>query len=124
MRTTRIAAGATALALAGLMASATAASAEPNPPGCPKGNFCAYSGENQTGSLLISTPGNWSGTVGGVRSVFNNGNPDPGADHIQLTWQYSGNTFGECIHYNPGPGNYKINFVGVTVKSATWRGEC
>lgn len=124
MRMRSIAVLASAAAFAGVVATAPTASAEPNPPGCGKGNFCAYTGQNQTGTLVVRSPGNWSGSAA-VRSVFNNGVVYPGADHIQLTWTYNGNTWSRCLHYNPGPGQYKINFVsGVVIKSATWRGEC
>lgn len=98
--------------------------AEPDPPGCPKGYFCAYSGTNQTGTRLLRTWGNWSGRISGVQSVFNNGLPCGGCDHVQLNWEYLGNGWTRCIHYNPGPGQYKINFVGVTITRVVWRGEC
>lgn len=108
---------------------AAPASAEPNPPGCPRGNVCAYSGPNQTGRLVFRSVRNWRGSVA-ARSVFNNGKRQRGADHIQLTWTYNGRTWGRCLHYNPypgqpNPGQYKISFVpGVVIKSAIWRGEC
>ncbi|MFF5445776.1 peptidase inhibitor family I36 protein [Streptomyces sp. NPDC012888] len=124
MRTRVLGAFAATAAFAAVMATAPTASAEPNPPGCPKGNFCAYSGENQTGTLLLSTPGNWSGTIYNVQSTFNNGNPYPGADHIQQTYRYGGGTHGVCLHYNPGPGVYKINWDNITLTGARWRGEC
>ena len=124
MRKLTIAATAASAAFAGVLAVAPAASAEANPPGCGKGYFCIYSGEDETGTLVKKTYGNWSGSVSG-RSVFNNGVPDPGADHIQLTWTYNGSTWSDCLHYNPGPGEYKWNFVsGVVFKKAVWRGEC
>lgn len=97
---------------------------EASPPGCNRGAFCAYRGMDQTGTLLLETQGNWSGSISGVRSVFNNGVPWPGADHIQLDWNFNGSRWTECIHYNPGPGEYKINFVGVQIVRARWRGEC
>ncbi|MCS0637539.1 peptidase inhibitor family I36 protein [Streptomyces sp. LP05-1] len=103
---------------------APTAHAEPNPPGCDKEYFCIYAGEGQTGQLLVKSKGNWSGSVSG-RSVFNNGIPYPNADHIQLTYTYQGHTYEQCVHYNPGPGDYKMNFAeGVTFTRATWRGEC
>ncbi|WP_349636874.1 hypothetical protein [Streptomyces sp. 549] len=73
---------------------------------------------------MVRSAGGWSGSAA-VGSVFNNGVPYPGADHIQLTWTYNGSTWTRCLHYNPGPGQYKINFTsGVVIKSARWRGEC
>jgi hypothetical protein len=110
-----------------LLALAGTSAAEPNPPGCPKGYFCIYSGFDQTGTLLFKTASNWSGSVSGGLSVFNNGVRFPGADHVQLYYTYSGlpGTYSTCIHYNPGPGEYKINFLaGHAFKTVVWRGEC
>jgi hypothetical protein len=121
-----IAGAVAAMALSGFIAMAPPASAEPNPPGCPRGSFCAYWGPNQTGPLLLADDGNWSGQIAGVESVFNNGTAWPGADHIQLAYRERGVNKSVCIHYNPGPGAYKMNFAfpGVTITSARWRGEC
>lgn len=113
-------------AFAASVALAPAASAEPNPPGCEKENFCIYAGEGQTGQLLVKTKDNWTGNVAG-RSVFNNGIAYPNADHVQLTWTYNGGTYEECLHYNPGPDPYpyKLSFAeGVAVTKVVWRGEC
>ncbi|WEH14748.1 peptidase inhibitor family I36 protein [Streptomyces sp. VNUA24] len=124
MRKRTIATLSASAALAAVAVVAPTASAEPNPPGCDRGAFCIYSGQNQTGSLLVESQGNWSGSVSGL-SVFNNGTSFPGGDHIQLTWTYNGGTYSDCLHFNPGPGDYKWNFVsGVVFKKATWRGEC
>ncbi|MGW0777458.1 peptidase inhibitor family I36 protein [Streptomyces sp. NPDC002835] len=71
-----------AAALAGVMITAPPANAEPNPPGCPKGYFCAYSEPNQGGTLLMKTAGDWSGEIHHVGSVFHNGYVFPSADHI------------------------------------------
>ncbi|MCS0606464.1 hypothetical protein NX794_35440 [Streptomyces sp. LP11] len=110
--------------LAGVIALAPSASAEPNPPGCDKEFFCIYAGEGQTGQLLVKSQHSWYGSVSG-RSVFNNGIPYPNADHIELTWTYNGGTYEQCMHYNPGPGDYKLDFTeGVTFTKAVWRGEC
>ncbi|MER5887591.1 peptidase inhibitor family I36 protein [Streptomyces sp. NPDC001941] len=124
MRVRTIATAAVTAAFAAVFATAPTASAEPSPPGCPRGNFCAYSGGGQSGALLLKTAGNWSGRIDEVRSVFNNGVRYPGADHVQARWQYNGSNWERCVHYNPGPGEYKIDFVGVTLTGATWRGEC
>jgi hypothetical protein len=116
---------ATAAAMLGVIASATTASAEPNPPGCPKGYFCAYSGPDQTGSLVLKTAGNWSGQVR-FQSIFNNGYAFPGADHVDMTYWYEGDgNATSCIHYNPGPGLYKWTAPYTEVLySVRWRGEC
>ena len=115
---------AAAAAFTGVMATAPSASAEPNPPGCPKGYFCAYSGENQTGRLVLKTAGNWSGNVT-FRSAFNNGVVFPGADHVNMTYAMPGGSETVCLHYNPGPGTYKGNAApGVSVTKVVWRGVC
>ncbi|MFG3498795.1 peptidase inhibitor family I36 protein [Streptomyces sp. NPDC047928] len=105
-----------------IFATATPASAEANPPGCPKGYFCAYSGWNQTGTLKLKTAGNWSGSVSGIGSIFNNGHVYPGYDHVQVSF----GSWSECYHYNPGPGDYKANFLAPypTITKVVWRGEC
>ncbi|MFG3102256.1 hypothetical protein ACGFZL_17270 [Streptomyces sp. NPDC048182] len=111
-------------ALTGVLALAPTASAEADPAGCGKQFFCIYAGEGQTGQLLVKSQHSWTGSVSG-RSVFNNGIPYPDADHIQLTWTYQGATYEQCLHYNPGPGTYKLDFAeGVTFTRAKWRGEC
>ncbi|MER6914556.1 peptidase inhibitor family I36 protein [Streptomyces sp. NPDC000594] len=113
-----------AAAFAGVLGIAPSASAEPNPPGCGKGYFCAYSGENQTGQLVLRTAGNWTGDVS-IRSAFNNGVVHAGADHVDVTYTVSGGTETACLHYNPGPGGYKVNAVsGTRIVKVVWRGEC
>ncbi|MFJ9623530.1 hypothetical protein [Streptomyces sp. NPDC101181] len=124
MRIRTLAPLAIALSVATTLALAPTASAEPDPSGCPKENFCIYAGEGQTGTVLVRTPNNWTGSVSG-KSFFNNGIPFPNEDHIQLTWTYGGRTHEKCFHYNPGPGEYKADFLGgVVFTKATWRGEC
>ncbi len=103
---------------------APVASAEPNPVGCEKEYFCVFERPGQTGRVMVKTKGNWTGSVSG-QSIFNNGIAHPGADHIQLTYAYQGHTYEKCVHYNPGPEEYKLDFAeGVTFTKATWRGEC
>ncbi|MEU3983456.1 peptidase inhibitor family I36 protein [Streptomyces sp. NPDC026672] len=124
MRKRAVIGAAAAAAFAGVLATAPSASAEANPPGCDKGYFCVYSGENQTGQLVMRTAGNWTGNVS-IRSAFNNGVPFPGADHVDVTYTVSGGTETSCLHYNPGPGGYKVNAVaGTRVVKVVWRGEC
>ncbi|MFD5032591.1 peptidase inhibitor family I36 protein [Streptomyces sp. NPDC058220] len=124
MRKRFFAAVAASAAFAGVIATAPAASAEPSPPGCPKQYFCAYSGPGLTGRLLLKAAGRWSGSVAGVRSVINNGVRHPGADHVQLSWRYNGSSWNRCLHYNPGPGAYRIDFDSVRITRVAWRGEC
>ncbi|MFC7912323.1 peptidase inhibitor family I36 protein [Streptomyces nigra] len=122
---TRAAIGAVAAAsFATVLVNAPGAAAEADPPGCGKEYFCAYSGENQTGRLVLKTKGNWSGSVA-FRSAFNNGVRFPGADHVDVTYTVDGGTETACLHYNPGPGAYKANAVaGTRVVKVVWRGEC
>ncbi|WP_031466377.1 hypothetical protein [Sciscionella sediminilitoris] len=128
MRTlTAMAAGASVVAV-GLLVATVPASAEPDPPDCPKGNVCVFSVDDVQGPAVIKTTGNWSGsyTVGPSGSVvFNNGAPQPGLDHVQATWISDGKTFGRCLHNNPGPGDYRVTLTrDLILTSLVWRGEC
>jgi hypothetical protein len=123
-RLVALGAGAVAVAFTGVLATAPTAAAEANPPGCGKGYFCAYSGPDQTGRLLLKVAGNWSGSLG-VGSIFNNGVRYPGADHVDVTSYVGGQPSTDCFHYNPGPGRYKANAeAGLTITRVVWRGEC
>jgi hypothetical protein len=110
---------------ASVFAVTPGASAEPDPPGCPKGYFCAYSGPDQTGRLVLKTASNWKGNVA-ARSFFNNGVAFPGADHTYHAGYGSGNIiFTRCLHYNPGPGQYKFNSGDpFHLTEMRWGGEC
>lgn len=111
-------------AVLGVIAIAPSASAEPSPPDCPTGNVCAWSSSGYHGPTILKTEGNWSGSLR-VGFIMNNGFPSPGSDHIQATWVFEGRTWDRCLHFNPGPGEYKLSFpTGVELKSLTWRGEC
>lgn len=99
--------------------------AEANPPNCPKGYFCMYSGQNQTGTLLARTLNNWSGFQEGVQSIFNNGSACSGCDHVYVLHYYVQRNETVCLHFNPGPGRYKLNWAGgAIVKGVEWGGEC
>ncbi|MFI8100792.1 peptidase inhibitor family I36 protein [Streptomyces sp. NPDC086023] len=124
MRTRVLGVLAATAAFAGVMATAPSASAEGDPPGCPKGYFCAYSGYDQSGTLLLKTWGNWSGWIPNVKSTFNNGLPDAGADHVDQSYRWRTGAYTACMHYNPGPGEYKANWDNITLTGVRWRGEC
>lgn len=94
------------------------------PPHLSQGAFCAYSSTFEEGRLLLATQGNWSGTLTNVQSTFNNGYPDPGADHVQLGYTAGGVSYSTCIHYAPGGGQYAHQWNNITIKSVRWRGEC
>jgi len=97
---------------------------EASPPGCPKGYFCAWSGPDQTGNIVVRTQGNWSGGTY-YQSYFNNGVHFPGADHVDITSDHEGLEDTWCVHYNPGPGEYKGTVgPGAFMLRVTWRGEC
>ncbi|GAA2935084.1 peptidase inhibitor family I36 protein [Streptomyces enissocaesilis] len=114
---------ATAAAIACVLTAAPTASAAEVPPGCDKGYFCIYSGDSGTGRLVLKSDGNWSGRVTG-QSIFNNGAPLPGLDHIQVEWKGIGSG-SECVHHYPGPGHYGLNFQhDAVINKVTWRGEC
>jgi hypothetical protein len=125
MRKRTVAALAASAALGATIAMAPTASAEPNPPNCPKGYFCAYSAHNSGGSQTIRTAGNWTGSIDSL-TLFNNGVVYPGADHVSVdvvTFTKERRTI--CLHYNPGPGAYKVNVAdGANIRQVTWRGEC
>lgn len=122
MRKSILGVAASAAALGGVVGFAPTAAAEPNPPGCEKGYFCAW---DANGNRTLHTAGNWSGQAAFVR-VFNNGYSFPGADHVDLTYWYEGDaTATSCFHYNPGPGQYQWNAPRQLVAySVRWRGEC
>lgn len=77
---------------------------ERSPRGCNRGAFCACSAPGLVGPLVLETQGNWSGTTQLPGSVFNNGVPWPGADHVQLDFDHGG-----------GPRH---------TLCIRWRGEC
>jgi len=97
------------------------------PPGCRPGDFCGTSGFSGSGTLLIRVPGESTQHFAGVFSIFNNGNKLPGLDHVQLDWtNRNGTRASKCVHYNPGPGVFAVNFLDgpITVTRIHWRGEC
>ncbi|GAA3020467.1 hypothetical protein GCM10020229_34580 [Kitasatospora albolonga] len=119
-----VAALASSAALATVLVAAPTASAEPNPADCPKGYFCAWEGPDQTGRQVVRTAGNWTGWAW-YQSYFNNGYVSPGADHVDLHYNWQGLDGSFCVHYNPGPGNYKGSVSpGVVITGVVWRGEC
>ncbi|MFI6340852.1 hypothetical protein [Streptomyces sp. NPDC050535] len=125
MRKRSSAALAASAAILGVIAIAPNASAEPSPPDCPTGNVCAWNSSATNSPTILRTEGNWSGSLK-VGFIMNNGFSSPGSDHIQATWVFDGGTYNRCLHFNPGPGEYKLAFgpQGVELKSLTWRGEC
>ncbi|MEU5956671.1 peptidase inhibitor family I36 protein [Streptomyces sp. NPDC047525] len=130
-----LAGAATAAVLGALMPTASAAPAAAGPVGvevvpnasaeaCPDKYFCLYTGANQTGTMHKKKV-YWSGELRGIRSYFNNGEPQVGADHVDLSWVGGGP---KCIHYWNGSGSstpYKGTFSSAkTITEVEWRGEC
>ncbi|MZD08276.1 hypothetical protein GTW43_24810 [Streptomyces sp. SID5785] len=133
-----------AKAAAALLTTGIAASALVAVPGtaaadsakdCPKGAICFYSGPNQSGKLKKKVWANWSGSLTGIRSYFNNGKPQPGLDHVQLKYSYwvhgHYRSVSQCVHYGASEGKGNIGYANddhgysnATVKGVKWRGEC
>ncbi|MFI6317489.1 hypothetical protein ACIBG8_08215 [Nonomuraea sp. NPDC050556] len=98
------------------------------PPGCSRGFFCVSPTYNT--NAIWGTDTGWGpyprgqGIVG--RYWFNNGSPDPGQDHVDVTYYtQSGAKYVKCVHYYPGPGQYSVSFSdAVEVVQVRWRGEC
>ena len=123
MRKATVGALASLAVLSTVFVNAPSASAEPNPPGCPKGNVCFYSDPGMT-KLVRKSQGDINVTFR-ARAVFNNGNPHVGADHIYLNFTDAGRPGEMCLHHNPGPGTYKAKLPPQgEVTSAKWGGEC
>ncbi|MFC8367451.1 MULTISPECIES: peptidase inhibitor family I36 protein [unclassified Streptomyces] len=127
MRRISLLLGAAATAVVASLATAPASSAGAADT-CVSGEFCLYSGTNQTGTLLWSGAGNLDHKVSGARSYKNLGTEYPGADHIYIDWYHyiDGTKFthnNTCVHYPPD--TYKGNFHDYAyVTAATWGGEC
>ncbi|MFD7864913.1 peptidoglycan DD-metalloendopeptidase family protein [Streptomyces sp. NPDC059783] len=88
---------------------------------CPAGYVCFYSGANGTGSVCRSERDEPSSTCGLRKSYYNNGNPQPGYDHVQVNFAEGG---GQCLHvgWDEGRGNFASG--GRTISGFRWRGEC
>lgn len=129
------------LALAGLIATTSAAGASPDTPGtadtgeavadtCVPGEACIV---DAYGNVVYSNAGNtgpiWIAPAGGGY-VWNNGVRYPGLDHIQLYTSYGGTTLTICLHYGRSPVFVQPDptagalFDGEAVTSWRWRGEC
>ncbi|MFG2330434.1 hypothetical protein ACGFMM_12475 [Streptomyces sp. NPDC048604] len=126
-----LAAGAALGAVLAMPGAAHAANADSV---CNRGEFCAYSGTGLTGSVRLDRVGDWSGSVSGVRSLVNKGNPQTGADHIRYSgWVNYGSYYRQvtgCLHYDDPnasgwtPGSW-VTFPATTgLTSAKWGGEC
>ncbi|WP_214325771.1 hypothetical protein [Nonomuraea sediminis] len=105
---------------AALMVSPAPAQAGPDLPYCKSGFWCAYNWGYGTGPV---SEGDWQGDVE-FTGIINNGNYDPGQDHIQVVYVYNGSWHSRCLHYNPGPGEWRFEPGIARLRSVTWRGEC
>ncbi|MFI6921808.1 hypothetical protein ACIBIZ_17820 [Nonomuraea spiralis] len=118
--------GAAALASAAVLslvaASPAAAGSDWN--GCKSGNVCLYTGA----SLTYQTPGP---IPDGKRFfvIVNNGNYDPGRDHVHFQYQrYGSSTWqSKCLHYRPDSGStldLGEDFASAQIRNMYWGGEC
>ncbi|MGW2544125.1 peptidoglycan DD-metalloendopeptidase family protein [Kitasatospora sp. NPDC001574] len=88
---------------------------------CPAGWVCFYSGTDGTGTVCRTDVDVPSSTCGLRRSFFNNGNPQPGYDHVQVYFREGGS---QCLHFGPTDGRGNLPSGGRTVDRIEWRGEC
>lgn len=109
-----------AAAVAVLMAFPAPAQAGPDLPYCKSGFWCAYNWGYGYGPM---SDGDWRGDVE-FTGIINNGNYDPGQDHIQVVYVHNGSWHSRCLHYNPGPGEWQFEPGVARLRSVTWRGEC
>jgi len=133
------AAASSAVALAGLAAVAPAAHAVPADAPCPNGDLCVYSYSstpNHANPRIYADPNARSGlsvqvnTDGGY--AWNNGNAEPGLDHVELyTRTQDGTNWKICLHYGRAPvfpGQGEVTAINLDsfekVTRVQWRGEC
>ncbi|WNF27487.1 peptidoglycan DD-metalloendopeptidase family protein [Streptomyces sp. C11-1] len=88
---------------------------------CPAGYVCFYSGANGTGSVCRSAGDQPNSTCGFRKSYYNNGNPQPGYDHVQVYFKEGGS---QCIHHGWADGRGNFASGGRTIDRFHWRGEC
>jgi hypothetical protein len=88
---------------------------------CPPGHVCFYSEADGYGSVCKSAGSANPSTCGFRRSYFNNGNPQPGYDHVQV---YFGEGGSQCLHYGWAEGRGNFAGGGRTINRFNWRGEC
>jgi hypothetical protein len=81
LRKRSIAALAAPVALAGIMAFASGASADQAPANCPEGYLCVYPGLGDSEPPALTVSEDWSGSVDG-RSFINNSD----SQAVELTW--------------------------------------
>ncbi|MEU7897444.1 hypothetical protein AB0B45_31855 [Nonomuraea sp. NPDC049152] len=115
-----------AVSAAAVLSAAAPASASGNVYNCPAGYWCAY---DDNYSVPLKSEGNWSGAQR-FRYLVNNGNYDPGQDHIQVVWYTGSVRHSDCLHYyyNGSQEHFSLDSEvpsgGAWVQSVTWRGEC
>ncbi|MEU8530695.1 peptidoglycan DD-metalloendopeptidase family protein [Streptomyces sp. NPDC048629] len=96
-------------------------SGSPQPWQCPAGFVCFYSGADGTGTVCKTDVNTPTSPCGLRKSYFNNGSPQPGYDHVGVTYKEGG---GACLHYGWAEGRGNFPSGGRTIGSVTWRGEC
>lgn len=88
---------------------------------CPAGYVCFYSGADGTGSVCRSDVDLPSSSCGFRKSYYNNGNPQPGYDHIQVYFKEGGS---QCLHHGWDEGRGNFAGSGRTIDRFHWRREC
>ncbi|UYQ63941.1 peptidoglycan DD-metalloendopeptidase family protein [Streptomyces peucetius] len=88
---------------------------------CPAGSVCFYSGADGTGTVCRSDTDEPSSACGLRKSFWNNGDPQPGYDHVQVYFREGGSM---CLHYGTAEGRGNFPDCGRTIDRFHWRGEC
>jgi hypothetical protein len=107
--------------------AAGAFAAGPVDPVCRGGNVCVYNAED---NILYQNGANVSGrSIAGGYKIWNNGNRQPGFDHVTVVGVAFGTRYRMCLHYGDpitfnttDPTAAYIN--GLVITGWTWRGEC
>jgi hypothetical protein len=126
------AAGLLTVTAAGTASASAAASEGPALTGkkaCPRSYVCVWDNTSFSGKPRWKSQGNIGShnSDNGI-SIFNNGKPQTGADHIRYDYSYAHSTsphYRGCLHY-PGdsPTTTKSLDGAVRLSYAKWGGEC
>lgn len=84
---------------------------------CPYGYFCSYTGTDQSGKMY-KTFGNWTGNLAGIKSYYNNANPDAGATKAKINW--AGASGPVCV----SAGQAGTFTVAHTLTEVIWWNNC
>ncbi|MEU5998880.1 hypothetical protein ABZ837_13725 [Streptomyces sp. NPDC047197] len=137
-RISALAAGAAALTLLAGAAGSAQASTSATIQRCKAGQVCVYDSDSPR-DPAVATYGNWDGNSG-ADVIFNNGQSDPGADHIRWRGYTARGDAHGCLHFQETnrtdalgwpAGTPGVMMAGdpnstlkVHVTSLRWGGEC